>query len=400
MKNKELIQKLKQKVTSNPKWVIDTMLEISKMLNDSDFENKIIMQASFFNDIQMQENDNIVSVEHLNIQKAKLRKALLFYIDELAEFDEINMKIETNTKPNNMKDENNKNSQELAQKRKESLTKQITDLHKLLSDYETDLILENDPRRKMKIKQEIDDLKEQINKKAEEMATVQKTIEEYEKEYKEMNLSQAQEELKKVNEEIKQKEGEQNKNIKILFLTADPKNINPVRANHQQDAISKHFEIEPNTRTFYNTLGEVAKGFNFLHITSHGSENKLYLEHDQNKGEEAAVATEYLIRQFQRQKEQKELIVLVACESAEMAKNLMESKITTYAIGTTIEISPKAAVDFTTQFYKELRRLPQDIEQAFDDACFELNQDPYIEINPNTLIAYDYSKVFQLYTNL
>ncbi len=119
MNNTELIRKLKDKITSNTKWVIETLLQASKMLNDTDFENKIILQASFYSDIQENEKDNTVSHENLTIQKAKLKKALLSYIDELAEFEEIDIeeiiKSIENDKSNAQNEYSNMNLQDLKQ---------------------------------------------------------------------------------------------------------------------------------------------------------------------------------------------------------------------------------------------------------------------------------------------
>ena len=93
MKNKELIQKLKKKVSSNPKWVIEKLLEIAHLVNDTNFEDSIYLQDSFLKEIQEQEKDKTASVEHLTIKKATLKKALLHYVQELQEFEEINIEI-------------------------------------------------------------------------------------------------------------------------------------------------------------------------------------------------------------------------------------------------------------------------------------------------------------------
>ncbi len=167
MNNTELIRKLKDKITSNTKWVIETLLQASKMLNDTDFENKIILQASFYSDIQENEKDNTVSHENLTIQKAKLKKALLSYIDELAEFEEID--IEIIIKP--IKYMNNQDA--FTQTRVENLKKQLSDLYKLLNEYESNLILENDPKSKMKIERDIDDLKQKIEKVENELRSLE-----------------------------------------------------------------------------------------------------------------------------------------------------------------------------------------------------------------------------------
>jgi hypothetical protein len=167
-------------------------------------------------------------------------------------------------------------------------------------------------------------------------------------------------------------------------------------ANHQQQAIEDVFSVKPCTRTFYNKIGEMAKDFDYVHITAHGTADKLYFEHDIKQGEEAEIKTDYLIHQFNKQNHTKQLIVLVACSSELMAQTFVNKSITKAAIGTTIDISPNAAVAFTKQFYRELAH-QSDIKTAFENTCFELNNDPYREYYEKTGEPYDYFQVFQLY---
>ena len=184
----------------------------------------------------------------------------------------------------------------------------------------------------------------------------------------------------------------------FVFLTADPKNSNPLKALEQkqiiEDIVKEKYEFYDNTKTFYNTIHEKTKNSSFVHITTHGKNNTLIFEHHKQLNKEAPVNADYLCFQLRKNNDKKTLIVLMACTSVELAKAIVEADLTKYAIGTNNDISTSAAVEFTEQFYKELLS-NTDIKTAFDNTCIELNNNLYRAMHDNG-DQYDYKKEFQL----
>ena len=91
MNNTKLISHLKDLIISNKyKKLIDELLEISKKVDDGDFNNGIIMQAGKLNSLNSDKADGIVGNAFLGIEFAKLKKSLLYYIEQLSDFKELN----------------------------------------------------------------------------------------------------------------------------------------------------------------------------------------------------------------------------------------------------------------------------------------------------------------------
>ncbi|MDF7815944.1 COR domain-containing protein [Runella sp. MFBS21] len=187
--------------------------------------------------------------------------------------------------------------------------------------------------------------------------------------------------------------------LSIIFLTADPENKNHIRAPAQKqiiaDTISDAFEFYDNLNTKYNEIGSHTVGKDIVHITVHGIPDQLFFVHDEHKERPNPVPSDYLCKQLEKTKEVKELILLIACDSETSAKKIVDKGLTKYAVGTTIAISPKAAVDFSEKFYKLLKKSPMEIESVFEYTCYELNQDKYRAKHDDGEF-YDYSKVFKL----
>ena len=186
----------------------------------------------------------------------------------------------------------------------------------------------------------------------------------------------------------------------LAFLTADPKNKNPIRALDQkqiiEDIVKTEYLFKDNTKTKYNELAKTAKNCSILHVTVHGKNKSLIFEHDEIKGEEASVNADYFVFQLEENNQTFDLILLIACSSADIAKAIVDKKLTKAAIGTSIDISAEAAVDFTKRFYMEFIK-NNDIKTTFTRTCFHLNNNPKRPMH-DTGEKYDYSKAFVLYT--
>ncbi len=188
--------------------------------------------------------------------------------------------------------------------------------------------------------------------------------------------------------------------LSIIFLTADPENKNPIGAPAQKqriaDTISGAFEFYDNLDTKYNEIGSHTVGKDIVHITVHGIPDKLFFVHDKHIDQSNPVQSDYLCKQLEKTKQVKKLIVLIACNSETTAKKIVDGGLTKYAIGTTIAISSKAAIDFSEKFYDLLKNSPMQIESVFEETCYELNQDKYrAKLDDGEF--YDYSKVFKIF---
>ncbi len=291
-----------------------------------------------------------------------------------------------------------------------SLKDNRSDLYEMLSEYQNILKTEANPRDKMRLKQEINQVKLQIKEKDEEIAQVEKELPASNKEnnsthYLRVEYQQltdiidvdfdAKKELKEVNKQISELEVDKQN---FVFLTADPKNTNPIKALEQkqiiEDIVKDKFLFKDNTKTFYNKIGEKTKDSSYIHITTHGKNDKLIFAHNVRDNQEAPVTADYLCFQLKKNKDKKKLVVLMACQSVNIAIQLVSESLTEFAIGTNSDISATAAVEFTKQFYTELLA-DSDIESAFENCCFELNNNPYRAMRDDGS-KYNYSKEFQL----
>jgi len=224
----------------------------------------------------------------------------------------------------------------------------------------------------------------------------------YRQKYANYTKNEVEAELKEVQREIAELknsnyENAQNTNTVVCFLSANPIGSYPIDPEGQLTQIqNKGFKVNPQMKTKYNKIGELIKNSNYIHVTVHGAKNMLYFEYD-DTGKEAQVEAQYFIHQIREaQMDIKELIVLVACQSAKFAEQLVKAKVCKAAIGTTIDISPRAAVEFTKIFYEKLK-LKKEPEKAFKSTCIELNNDPYREEYDHKEERYDYYEVFKLY---
>jgi tetratricopeptide (TPR) repeat protein len=187
---------------------------------------------------------------------------------------------------------------------------------------------------------------------------------------------------------------------KIIFLTADPGNMNPIGASEQkqkiEDMVGKDWDFKDNLHTKYNEIEGLVKDKNIIHITTHCKNNELIFVHDKLENEANSLTAEYLCYQLKESGEIKELIMLIACKSETIAEQLISNKLTKYAIATTTAISKQSAIEFSAMFYKQLKSR-DDITFAFNQACFHLNQDQFRARHDDGGDLYDYKKVYKLF---
>lgn len=190
----------------------------------------------------------------------------------------------------------------------------------------------------------------------------------------------------------------QSEKKQIVFLSADPKNENPIRASQQKEDICSLVKDKADLNDYlctnYNEVGTLTQTADIVHITVHCSQDKLHFTHNTRTEEVNELSIEYLCNQLETTKCPKELILLIACQSENIGKALVEKGLTKYAIATKISINSQSAVEFTKKFYSLLFN-PKPIESAFKQACFELNQDKF-RVKHDEGELYNYDEVFTL----
>lgn len=185
----------------------------------------------------------------------------------------------------------------------------------------------------------------------------------------------------------------------IIFLAAVGKDKYPIGASSQkqniQNIVKEVFDFKDNLNTKCNEIRSLLKNREIIHITVHGNSDELFFIHNTVEGEDNPVNWEYLRSQFEQTNEVKDLVMLIACNSEKIAQNLFKKGVAKYVIGTTTAITPKAAIDFSTQFYTLLKD-SYDIPLVFKNTCDDLNLDK-LRAKHQDDTHYDYSQVFKLF---
>ena len=172
------------------------------------------------------------------------------------------------------------------------------------------------------------------------------------------------------------------KKTKILFLAANPVNMQPLHLDEEvraiQGAIRKadyrdQFDVEQHWAVRGSELDDFLLQHqpDIVHFSGHGSKaNELMVKRADNTGSEA-VATDMLDRLFAALKDNVRLVVLNACYSEVQAAAI--ARHVDCVVGMSRAISDGAATKFAEALYQALA-YGRDVKTAFDLACNEAGE--------------------------
>ncbi len=163
--------------------------------------------------------------------------------------------------------------------------------------------------------------------------------------------------------------------IKILLLSAQPRNLNPLRLDEEKRDIEQGLERSKERDRFALVKKEAVRQRDFrramldekpqiVHFSGHGGgERGLALEDE--SGNMATVSAEALTTLFRLFKSV-DCVVLNACYSEVQAEAIKQA--IPYVVGMNDRIGDRAAIEFAVAFYDALGA-GEDVPYAFDYAC-------------------------------
>jgi internalin A len=178
---------------------------------------------------------------------------------------------------------------------------------------------------------------------------------------------------------------------KILFLSASPLDEDRLRVDEECKKIENGIE-KSNDRDNLKFITKLAVDFegaslamlknepNIVHFSGHGSIFGIAFENE--LGDSTLIIKDTLIRLFSLYKEKINCVILNACKSIEIAKDI--SKLGFYVVGMSSTISDKASIAFSVGFYQALGE-GKDINFAFKLGLAHLSVADNREVNIPTL---------------
>lgn len=168
---------------------------------------------------------------------------------------------------------------------------------------------------------------------------------------------------------------QENRSIKILFLSANPTNTIPLRLDEEEREIDEglrravrrdHFKLEKKPAVRIRDLSRAIldAGPQIVHFSGHGATEGLVLE--DSDGMAQLVSADALSDLFQLFAGHVECVLLNACYSAHQAAAISEH--IPYVIGMSKEIGDRAAIEFAVGFYDALGA-GRSIEDAYRFGC-------------------------------
>ena len=166
--------------------------------------------------------------------------------------------------------------------------------------------------------------------------------------------------------------------VKILFLSANPRDLERLRLDEEIRAIKEKIRSSAN-RDRLDIISELAvrpddliqalneHKPNIVHFSGHGSGEQIFLCNDQ--GDIKPVTLEALASLFKNLKDNIEIIILNACYSKAQAKAI--SKYIPCVIGMNKAISDDAAIIFASSFYRAVG-FGRSIREAFEQGTTAL----------------------------
>jgi len=259
----------------------------------------------------------------------------------------------------------------LAEIRKKNLTENILRQYKLLHEYEQARDLASDPK--------------EIARANREIASIKVSIKSYVDEYRQVcgdeKLDIPQDIFSILVElQIMEKNQvrvfinkEEDKVIRILFLSASPTNEARLRVDQEAREIQEKLQLAKMRENFEYQIRLAVRPDDLtqalldvepriVHFAGHGSASgALFLENELGKSH--PVEPETLASLFRLVSEQVECVILNACYTESQASAIVEH--IQYVIGMSQAISDKAAIAFSVGFYQALGA-GKSIEQAYD----------------------------------
>jgi hypothetical protein len=163
--------------------------------------------------------------------------------------------------------------------------------------------------------------------------------------------------------------------IKILFLSAQPRNLNPLRLDEEKRDIEQGLERAKHRDRFVLVKKEAVRRRDFqramldeqpqiVHFSGHGGGDRGLALEDES-GNLATVSAEALTKLFQLF-ETVDCVVLNACYSEVQAEAIKQ--VIPYVVGMNDAIGDRAAIEFAVAFYDALGA-GKDVPFAFKYAC-------------------------------
>lgn len=180
-------------------------------------------------------------------------------------------------------------------------------------------------------------------------------------------------------EDVADLKDEQNQNIRILFLAANPKDTNRLRLDEEVREIENRlrtaeyriFDFIQHWAVRSNELSEffLRHTPHIVHFSGHGSKSgKILLEGEIGKSE--TVPPEALGQLFRILKDNIRCVVLNACLSANQAEAIVQE--IDCVVGMSAEIGDEAAICFAGGFYRALG-YGRSVQTAFELGCNEID---------------------------
>ncbi len=166
---------------------------------------------------------------------------------------------------------------------------------------------------------------------------------------------------------------------KILFLSANPKDADPLRLGEElrkiKDSLAlstdrDQFDLESESAVQIPTITRAMQQQNpeIVHFSGHGTGEEGIMVEDA-VGEAVYFPTNGLNRLFRRFKDKVKCVVLNACFSYEQAEVISKHGI--YVVGMNKEVGDEAAINFAVGFYQSLGE-GNDYEFAYDIAMINI----------------------------
>lgn len=431
MNNTELISHLKSLIIkSKLNETIDELLAISGKVSDSDFNNGIIMQAGKLSSLNSDKADGIVGNAFLGIEFAKLKKSLLYYIEQLSDFPKIDYQ------PKNIIAENpqitNQETNKMTGKQKKQFDKAFlsafnsySSLNQILDYIDIDLDSFSNSSRNLNevilnirdygeqhnslfkiIEAALDEVPENVdlnklitkfaakisdnsNDNNEQMGNVMNTTGNGNISLQEINGNVNFNKNNNAKANNSDEREEERIKTKILFLAANPSNEARVQTDKEFETIKQQLnsgeerdKFELLMPTLSLTVQELIKVMNkkpnIVHFAGHGEEEGIIITNSHN--ERQLMPTKSLKRLFRQHKEATKLVVLNSCYSAAQAETI--SNLGFYVIGMNTEVADTASLSFAGGLYIGLAA-GKEVEMAYDDAMIVLEADfPDVSTTP------------------
>lgn len=167
--------------------------------------------------------------------------------------------------------------------------------------------------------------------------------------------------------------------IKILFLASNPKDMHPLKLDHELKMIDRKIQIGTHREAFDlrsqwavtpDELQEALLRFrpHIVHFSGHGSQTEEILLQDEARNSRP-VGKQALTKLFSILKDNLRVVVLNSCFSHTQAEAI--SEIVDVTVGTSKAIRDSAAIGFAASFYRALA-FGRTVREAFDLAINQL----------------------------